>query len=378
MKTYYDVLIYTFGNVKVSANTLTSNRNETADPFCAKRSQEFYDAFNQRYNVKSWACGRYGQRTYSRELGILWRERMERFIAYNRTHGVNIDFSIQMSGHPTMIQPFPYFIVTDFLPNSSDEELSVLDSESVYPIRKSGIHEQDAVYQNATGVICFSPLTYYAVRNFHQVEDRRLTIICSGVTGHVGKKFKKIPEKLLLWVGTDYNRKGGEVVLEAFKIMHDKDPEYKLYYVGINQKIDYPGVTVYPFLFGEDLAILDDLYKRALVCILPSQKECLGLVYLEAMARKTPVIVTSRGGMAEIIRRCQGGRVVPPDNIKSMIEAITELTSNPEVYRRYSENAYRFSYENTRWDVFTERADDAIRKWLAGDFESIPKDYDKY
>lgn len=374
----HNVLIYTFGNVDVSHNTVTFYHNETADPFCAKRSQEFYDAFNKIYNVNSWACGRYGQRNYSKELGVVWRERIEKFIKYNRTHNINIDFSIQMSGHPTMVQPYPYFIVTDFLSNSSDEELSALDSESVYPITKTGTHEQDAVYQNATGVICFSPLTYYAVKKFHQVEERRLTIICSGVTGHVNRDFRKAPEKLLLWVGTNYEWKGGEELLEAFKVIHSNDPDYQLFYVGIDKKIDYPGVTVCPFLFNNALSILDDLYKRARLCIMTSKKECLGLVYLEAMARKTPVIVTSRGGMAEITRRCKAGKVVQPKNPKLLIEAIMELTSNPEVYNKHSENAYRFSYENARWDVFTARVHDAIKKWLSGDFEHIPEDYNKY
>lgn len=373
------VLIYTLGNVAVSENTLATQMYGEGDPVCSKRSQEFYDAFNSIYDVTGWACARWpGQKVYSKELGLEWKNKVRNFLLENARNGINFRFSIQMTGHPMMKQPHPYFIVTDFLPYSTDEELSELDFCDRYPISEKVGHEQSTAYKNAHGIICFSPLTKYAVKHYFGIEDKRLATICSGVVGHVDKDHVKTSEKLILWVGADAERKGAAEVFEAFKIIHAADPQYKLHMVGIDEKIEHEGVTVYPFLHGEDLKILDSLYERAKVFILPSKKECLGLVYLEAMAKKTPVIATARGGMAEIIRRCGGGKVVAPNDVSSIVSAFYDITRNEDTYQLYSERAYKFSIKNTTWDVFLDRAGDAISKWLEDDPKNIPRDYNVY
>lgn len=108
----YNVILYTLGNVIVADNTVVTYWNDEPDLCVGKRSQEFYDAINDRFNVVAWACGRYGQREYSKDLGVLWRKKIENFLEQVRKSRVKVDFAIQMVGHPTMVQPYPYFILT--------------------------------------------------------------------------------------------------------------------------------------------------------------------------------------------------------------------------------------------------------------------------
>lgn len=159
-------------------------------------------------------------------------------------------------------------------------------------------------------------------------------------------------------------------------MLHQRDPEYKLTMVGIDREFpQIPGVTVYPFLHGDDLSKLDELYRKASVFVMPSYKENLGLVYLEAMARKTPVVVTTRGGFAEVIRRTGAGEIVVPGNVEAICEAIEKI-HRPEEFERYAERAYHFVANNATWDIVTKNIVDAINRWLSG--APVADDYIDY
>ena len=79
--------------------------------------------------------------------------------------------------------------------------------------------------------------------------------------------------------------------------------------------------------FSSSLAAMD-------VFCLPSLKQGLGTVMLEAMALGRPVIATGVGGVYSIVRDDQTGLVVPPSNSARLAERILELLNDPPRARR--------------------------------------------
>ena len=73
----------------------------------------------------------------------------------------------------------------------------------------------------------------------------------------------------------------------------------------------------------------------------PSWEEPLGRAALEAMAMCTPVLVTSVGGAAEVVRDGVDGRVLPPREPAIWADAIVELLEDPELRRRMGLNGQR-------------------------------------
>ena len=72
----------------------------------------------------------------------------------------------------------------------------------------------------------------------------------------------------------------------------------------------------------------DDLWARmdaAQVLVVPSRREGLGLVALEAIARGRPVIASRAGGLPEVV--CDGvdGVLVPPDDPRALADALHKL-----------------------------------------------------
>mgnify|MGYP000057511076 CR=1 FL=1 len=364
-------MLFTLGNVTVRDDIKYSFPNPSPDPVVANRSQELYDALSRNLNIIAWACGRYGQHGYSPELGRKYAKRIETIL--KKESDLEYEYAIQMAGHPIIHHSKPYFIIVDYIPYF---DLSILDKVHFPCIRKEYERDQDFLYQEATGIITYTPVQRYMLINWLNVDPCKVTSICAGINGLVPREYHKKNTKHLLWVGADYERKGGDDVIKAFKMLHQRDPEYKLTMVGIDREFpQIPGVTVYPFLHGDDLSKLDELYRKASVFVMPSYKENLGLVYLEAMARKTPVVVTTRGGFAEVIRRTGAGEIVVPGNVEAICEAIEKI-HRPEEFERYAERAYHFVANNATWDIVTKNIVDAINRWLSG--APVADDYIDY
>ena len=91
------------------------------------------------------------------------------------------------------------------------------------------------------------------------------------------------------------------------------------------------------------------------------------------MAHKTPIIATTRGGMAEYVRRKRFGMLAEPGNVQKLAGSISWLLGEKEVWHSRSQQAYDFSDKNTRWDVVAYRIRDAVDKWQ--NKEPVPADY---
>lgn len=102
-----------------------------------------------------------------------------------------------------------------------------------------------------------------------------------------------------------FEEKGGPLVLEGFRHAHRTNPRLRLIIVGDPQYRaiigDVPGVTVLPYVTLDDLQAL---FNRAMLFAMPARYEPWGLVYLEALSCRTPVLGLNRNALPEIT--CDG------------------------------------------------------------------------
>jgi glycosyltransferase involved in cell wall biosynthesis len=71
------------------------------------------------------------------------------------------------------------------------------------------------------------------------------------------------------------------------------------------------------------------IMKAADIFVLPAPAEPFGLVVVEAMMAGLPVIAIDNGGPAEIVINEQTGFLVPPADVKAMLDALTKLLEDP-------------------------------------------------
>jgi glycosyltransferase involved in cell wall biosynthesis len=102
---------------------------------------------------------------------------------------------------------------------------------------------------------------------------------------------------------------------------------------GVAGAVDFVGV-----MGGDDLA---RCYAEAQVLCLPSRREGVPLVLLEAMAFGLPVIATPVGGIVDYVTDGDNGLLVPPGDIDALAASIQALAADRELRDRLGEAGRR-------------------------------------
>ena len=152
----------------------------------------------------------------------------------------------------------------------------------------------------------------------------------------------------LLTVGSLTRRKGHLTLIEALGQL--KDLDWHLNLVGsadwdpehaaeIGRAIADHGLNGRVVLAGEqDDAGLAGYYDRADLFVLASHHEGYGMVLTEALARGLPIVSTTAGAIPETVPAA-AGRLVPPGDPTALAEALRQVLTNDDVYRRLSDGA---------------------------------------
>lgn len=143
-------------------------------------------------------------------------------------------------------------------------------------------------------------------------------------------------EKIVLFVGRISKLKGIDVLLKAAEIYENEkvltliagDGEYKEELNVLKEKLNLKNIV---FLGSKEHCELRELYNIADVLVLPSRKEALPLVAIEALACGTPAIVTNQSGMDEIINK-DVGLIFEMDNEKMLAEKINLILNNEIIF----------------------------------------------
>jgi glycosyltransferase involved in cell wall biosynthesis len=89
-----------------------------------------------------------------------------------------------------------------------------------------------------------------------------------------------------------------------------------------------------PILSQADLAVQ---YRRASVHVIPALDEGLGLTAVESLLSETPVVGFDSGGLPDIVRDGETGRLVPPGDEPALAAALDDLLSDATLRRRLGE-----------------------------------------
>ncbi len=105
------------------------------------------------------------------------------------------------------------------------------------------------------------------------------------------------------------------------------------------------------FLGSRPHAELPALLGAADVMVLPSEREGLANVWLEALACGTPLVISDVGGAREVLDRPEAGRLVPrePGAIAAAVRALLADPPHPQAVRAVAE---RFSWERNAAELF--------------------------
>jgi glycosyltransferase involved in cell wall biosynthesis len=173
-------------------------------------------------------------------------------------------------------------------------------------------------------------------------------------------KEKKVKPGTILSIGRLIQRKGYDYLLQAGKILKDEKVRFELTIIGSGPEEKNLRQMITELNLKDCVTIMDTLpqkelnsyYNQTEIFVLPSitdwkkEAEGLGMVLMEAMACKVPVVATRSGGMVDIVLDEKTGLLVPEKNASALAAAIKRLWEDKNLEKKIAEQGYRFVHEN--------------------------------
>lgn len=255
--------------------------------------------------------------------------------------------------------------------------------ETLHSNTERMIHETEAWLNfEAWRVICCSYYMVSHVRSVFGLPNDKIDMIPNGVDtdtydsipdnlNDFRAKFALPEEKITLYVGRLVYEKGIHVLINAVpKVLSKSNAKFIIVGSGymkeqlltivrgmrLEHKVLFEG-------FMDESSLLR-LQKCADVTVVPSLFEPFGIVALEAMAAKSPAVVSDTGGMSEIVEHDVTGVKVYPDNPDSLAWGINRILLDDGYARRIKENAYRVVQEKYGWDKIAQQTNSTYERIL--------------
>lgn len=195
-------------------------------------------------------------------------------------------------------------------------------------------------YHAARHIVAWGEWTKQGLIADYGVPADKITVIPPGV--NVADWRRPAPRQRhdhpikILFVGGNLERKGGLLLLEAFRALRPLGVELHLV---TKDKVDpEPGLFVYNNMQPNSQP-LKELYHSCDVFALPTFGDCLPMVLSEAGAAEMAVISTDVAAIPEIVRNDETGLTVPAGDAAALTRALRHLAMSPDLRMRLSERA---------------------------------------
>ncbi|HEX8334988.1 MAG TPA: glycosyltransferase family 4 protein [Segetibacter sp.] len=228
---------------------------------------------------------------------------------------------------------------------------------------RQGIALDKKAYHKAAHIICASQWAANSAINDYNVDPQKISIL------PFGPNLKHLPEQdevkwerkgvcRLLFLGINWERKGGAIALKAAKELERLKMNVHLTIIGCvpPSPVDNANTTVIPYLnknIPEEEKQLFDYLQQSDFLILPTRAECAGIVFCEASAFGLPIVATDTGGVSTYVVEDQNGFLLPPtDTGEGYAKKIFEVFNDEERYNALRKKTLEFYKEKLTWEAW--------------------------
>lgn len=257
-------------------------------------------------------------------------------------------FSIQtQSNYNGNLGYCPHYIYTD---HTHLVNLGYPDFDPSQINSKDWIDSETSLYQNASGIFTMSNHVRNSLIKDYQIDPEKLKCVFAGANvsqSDMHYPLERYQNKNILFVGVDWERKGGPELFEAFKLVYQKYPDANLEIVGCSPDIQHPNVKIWGRLPIQEVK---KHYETASIFCMPSKREPFGIVYLEAMAYKLPIVALKIGALPDFVEEGENGFLLDYEDIQGIASKLIFLLENPEICQQMGEYAYQKMEKQYQWE----------------------------
>ncbi|WPJ96904.1 glycosyltransferase family 4 protein [Coraliomargarita algicola] len=248
--------------------------------------------------------------------------------------------------HDAMLMPMRkgvrYYIYSDCTP----QQLTRLNYENKSEVKLNAIHDLYEYFikrkaKAGAQFLCFSQWNCEGLTSGYGIDAQSVFYFPPLVDT---EKWKPSPEKTyskplkVLFVGADFRRKGGDLILEAAAKASRSDYEWHFM---TSHPIDDSAENIYHHRqvdVGDEQHL--QIFRDADVLVLPTRADALGIVIIEGFACGLPAIATNVGGISGLIDDQQNGFILKENPTSDdLLKALGQYLDNFELLRSHAEHA---------------------------------------
>lgn len=216
---------------------------------------------------------------------------------------------------------------------------------------------------NASRVICLTQNGARLVQSFGCLPEK-IYVIPNGVDINTFRPTSREQKGLIMWIGRFVNEKGLIILINSIKILLNKGiSNFRLLLIGDGPLRPLIQTQINSFHLENHVSIVSRInhdvvnsyLTQASLFILPSLKEGMPYVLLEAMACGKAVIASNIPGIKDIITNNVNGLLVPPKDPHALSEAIIKLLKDKKLLEQLGRNARQLMVERYDWKIITNQ-----------------------
>ena len=234
-------------------------------------------------------------------------------------------------------------------------------------------------------VIACSEYMTYEIADYFQCPRDKIDVVPNGVEterfdrlegqdlSHFRNMYALPFEEIVFSVGRIVQEKGLDLLIQAMPLVLRDHPSAKVVIAGKGPELEALRSLAWQVGVGEKVLLTgfisdddrDKLFKIADCAAFPSLYEPFGIVALEAMAARCPVVVSEVGGLQDVVDHNKTGIVVYPNNVDSLAWGIVHTLQHPKWSAARVENAYRVVVERYNWQHIARMTAGVYRRIIA-------------
>jgi glycosyltransferase involved in cell wall biosynthesis len=261
----------------------------------------------------------------------------------------------------------PHFVYTDHT-HLENRHYSTTGISSLYSPRWIELERQ--IYHNAAITFVRSSNVRRSLLQEYGCPPDKAVLVYAGSNAKVSPvktANSDYTQPRILFVGLDWQRKGGPDLVEAFKLVHEKCPEARLTIVGAEPDLQIANCEVVGKIPPE---ALDRYYQDASVFCLPTYQEPFGIVFIEAMTAHLPIVATRVGAIPDFVEDGRNGFLVKPGNIRGLADHLIKLLQNPQRCQSFGEYSFMLTRDRYSWKAVGIKFEENILKVFDQDHRS--------
>jgi len=231
---------------------------------------------------------------------------------------------------------------------------------------EKAVHAQKSIFESCNDIFVNSNWAKTSITGDYGILHSKVHVV--GVGASVPQNWY-VPfenkEPNVLFIGRDWLRKGGPILLQAFDLVRKNCPDATLTIIGCSPDIDRPGVEVIGPL-DKNIKTDEELFckalQRAQILCVPSVFEPYGICFLEAQLMAVPPVTFTGQGRADTIKNNITGTLLETHTPKALSDAILGHLRDPERTAQMGKQARLFAQKHFNWDTIAQKVLAVMRK----------------